>query len=184
MKKFMPWLLLAPLFIAHSLQAQSGIAPAASIKGDFALQNVHTGKYVRIKDANGANGTPIVAYSPVNWKCVTWALHPTAEGGYTLQNLFSGKTLQPLNGHASAGVALEEQPLRPSGSREGQEYELIAAGNDPAGHTTQYYIRLKGSELYLTPADPGGETNSAIILQALQKSDLQRWVLIGQHPTM
>jgi hypothetical protein len=31
-----------------------------------------------------------------------------AKGGYTLKNLFSGKTLQPLNGEAKAGVAMEE----------------------------------------------------------------------------
>jgi hypothetical protein len=142
------------------------------IKGDFALKNVHTGKYVRIKDANGANGTPIVAYSPVNWKCVTWNFQPAAKGGYTLKNLFSGKTLQPLNGEVKAGVAMEEQPL---GS---QLYEVIAAGKE------QYFIRLKGSELYLTPADPGGATNSSIVLQAKQDGDLQRWTLVEQHPTM
>lgn len=142
------------------------------IKGDFALKNVHTGKYVRIKDANGANGTPIVAYSPVNWKCVTWEFRAAEKGGYTLKNLFSGKTLQPLNGEAKAGVAMEEQPLA------GQLYEVVEAGKG------EYFIRVKGSELYLTPADPGGATNSSIVLQTKQEGDLQRWTLVEQHPTM
>ena len=157
-----------------SLAQLQGRTQTAPIKGDFALKNVHTGKYVRIKDANNANGTPIVAYSPVNWKCVTWEFQPS-KGGHILKNLFSGKTLQPLNGEAKAGVAMEEQPL---GSSKVQEYEVISAGKD------QYYVRLKGTELYLTPSDPGGATNSNIILQARQDGDLQRWTLVEQHPTM
>ena len=154
---------------------QRGKGQTTAIKGDFVLKNVHTGKYVRIKDANGANGTPIVAYSPVNWKCVTWEFKPSAEGGYTLKNLFSGKTLQPLNGEAKAGAIMEEQPLSKD---KNQEYEVIPAGEN------QYYVRLKGSELYLTPADPGGETNSSIVLQPKKEGDLQRWTLVEQHPTM
>jgi len=157
------------------LLGQRGSAQTAPIKGDFALKNVHTGMYVRIKDANGANGTPIVAYSPVNWKCVTWEFKPVEGGGYTLRNLFSGKTLQPLRGEARAGVALEEQPM---GTDKVQQYEVIAAGNN------QYYVRLKGSDLYLTPSDPGGETNSSIVLQTKKEGDLQRWTLVEQHPTM
>src|ERR1700761_7736633 len=60
------------LFLLAGLKS----SPQASIRGDFAMKNVHTGKYVRIKDANGANGTPIVAYSPENWKCMTWEFQP------------------------------------------------------------------------------------------------------------
>lgn len=152
-----------------------GVSAQEPIRGDFALKNVHTGKYVRIKDANGANGTPIVAYSPVNWKCVTWEFRPGTDGSYTLKNLFSGKTLQPLNGEAKAGVPMEEQPL---GKGKNQDYEVVAAGNG------QYYVRLKGAGLYLTPADPGGETNSGILLQPKRDGDLQRWTLVEQHPTM
>ncbi len=83
-------------------------AQQTPIHGDFALKNVHTGKYVRIKDANGANGTPIVAYSPEDWKCMTWEFQPSANGCYTLKNLLSGKTFQPLNGETKPGATLEE----------------------------------------------------------------------------
>src|ERR1700744_750205 len=145
------------------------------VQGDFALKNVHTGKYVRIKDANSADGTPIVAYSPVNWKCVTWEFKPAADGFYTLVNLFSGKTMQPLNGEAKAGVTMEEQPI---GKYRNQLYELIVAGDK------QYYVRLKDADLYLTPADANGETNSSIVLQPKKDGDLQCWTLVAQHPTM
>ncbi|MBS1660731.1 MAG: RICIN domain-containing protein [Bacteroidetes bacterium] len=157
-----------------SLAQTSGNAQS-SIKGDFALKNVHTGKYVRIKDANSSNGTPIVAYSPVNWKCVTWEFQPTPSGAHTLKNLFSGKTLQPLHGDPKPGASLEEQPI---GTTKAQEYEVIPAGKD------QYYVKLKGTDLYLTPSDPDGATNTNILLQPKQDGDLQRWTLIEQHPTM
>jgi hypothetical protein len=37
----------------------------AQIKGTYAIKNVETGIVLRIKDANTADGTPIVAYSPL-----------------------------------------------------------------------------------------------------------------------
>ncbi|HEY4108032.1 RICIN domain-containing protein [Puia sp.] len=150
-------------------------AQTPTINGDFALKNVHTGKYARIKDANSANGTPIVAYSPENWKCMTWEFQSAADGSHTLKNLFSGKTLQPLHGQAKAGAPMEEQPMH---REQYQQFELVAAGNN------QYLIRLKGTEFYLTPADPGGAVNSAIILQPMTNGDLQHWTLVEQHPTM
>lgn len=166
---------IVTLIIALSIQVPCLAQTTAVVNGDFALKNVHTGKYVRIRDANTSNGTPIVAYNPVNWKCVTWQFKPSANGGYTLKNLFSGKTLQPQNGDAKAGAAMEEQPIGTTGQ---QAYELITAGKDV------YWVRLKGTELYLTPADAGGATNSSIILQAKQDGDLQQWTLVEQHPTM
>ena len=162
------------LLLVSGLQLSAQTQPA-QLHGDFALKNVHTGKYVRIKDANGADGTPIVAYSPVNWKCVTWQFQPSAAGSYTLKNLLSGKTLQPLKGETKPGTALEEQPLD---AQKPQEYELVAAGRE------QYRIRLKGTDLFLTPSDPRGATNSSIVLQPEQTGDLQEWVLVEQHPTM
>jgi Ricin-type beta-trefoil lectin domain-like len=165
-------LLLFSVFCGFRLAAQG---QAAQVRGDFALKNVHTGKYVRIKDANGADGTPIVAYSPENWKCVTWQFAPSANGSYTLKNLLSGKTLQPLKGETKPGVSLEERPFDAS---KPQEYELVTVDKD------KYRIRLKGTDLFITPSDPGGGTNTAIILQPQQAGDLQEWVLIEQHPTM
>ena len=42
------------------------IAGAQTIHGTFAIKNVATGMVLRVKDANGANGTALVAYTPVN----------------------------------------------------------------------------------------------------------------------
>jgi Ricin-type beta-trefoil lectin domain-like len=165
-------LFLLPLIAAFRLSAQTQPIP---LRGDFALKNVHTGKYVRIKDANSADGTPIVAYSPENWKCMTWQFQRSPTGSYILKNLFSGKTLQPPKGETKPGTALEEQPLD---TQKSPEYELVATGKE------QYRVRLKGTNLFLTPSDPHGATNSLILLQPEQPGDLQEWVLIEQHPTM
>lgn len=57
------------------------------IKGTYAIKNVQTGMVLRIKDANSKDGTPIVAYDPVNWKCVTWDFKHVDGNTYQLKNL-------------------------------------------------------------------------------------------------
>lgn len=148
---------------------------AQNIKGTYAIQNVQTGMYLRIKDANSKDGTPIVAYSPVNWKCVTWDFQQQDGQTYALVNLFSRKTMQP-KGDAANGVSLEERPVAASSAS--QQYEFI-----PVEKGT-YMIRFKGTELYVTPADEQGAENTATILAPKRNSKLQYWTLHEQHPTM
>lgn len=148
---------------------------AQDIKGNYAIKNVQTGMLLRIKDANAKNGTPIVAYYPENWKCMTWNFKKTDANTYQLQNLFSNKTLQPISS-AAANVAFEEQPLV-AGAQQ-QQYEFIAVKKDT------YMIKLKGTELYVTPADAKGAVNSAIILAAKKGTPDQLWSIYEQAPTM
>lgn len=148
---------------------------AQNITGTYAIKNVKTGIFIRIKDANTKNGTPIVAYSPVNWKCVTWDFKKQEGNVYQLKNLFSGKTLQP-KGNVVQGVSLEEQPITDGNAT--QQYEFVAAGKD------RFFIKLKGTDLYLTPSDNDGEINAPIVLTAKTGGDLQQWTLQEQHPTM
>lgn len=84
---------------------------AQVIQGTYAIKNVQTGMLLRIKDADSRNGTPLVAYSPVNWKCVTWDFKHIEGETYQLRNLFTNKTFQPKNNLLSEGALLEEQPL-------------------------------------------------------------------------
>jgi hypothetical protein len=147
-----------------------------TIQGTYAIKNVQTGIVLRIKDANKTNGTPIVAYSPVNWKCVTWDFKNAGGQTYRLVNLFSGKTLQPQSEKTTAGTALEEQPLADKTTV--QQYEFI-----PVEKNT-YLIRLQGTELYITPSDDQGTINAGIILSKKQTGKLQYWSLHEQQPTM
>lgn len=151
------------------------VANAQDIKGNYAIKNVKTGMLLRIKDANKKNGTPIVAYYPENWKCMTWNFKKTETNTYQLQNLFSNKTLQPITA-AAADVAFEEQPLIDGDTK--QQYEFVPVKKDT------YLIKLKGTDLYLTPADLKGNVNSAIVLAAKRSTPEQQWLIYEQAPTM
>jgi len=43
---------------------------------------------------------------------------------------------------------------------------------------------LKATDLYLTPVDPEGGTNSAIVLAKKKDSPIQQWSIYLQNPTM
>lgn len=148
---------------------------AQDIKGNYAIKNVQTGMLLRVKDANSKNGTPLVAYYPENWKCMTWNFKKTGAGTYQLQNLLTNKTFQPVGAIAPL-VAFDEQPLIPGDDK--QQYEFIPVKKD------MYLIRLKGTGLYITPADGKGSANSAIILAAKRNTPDQLWSIYEQAPTM
>jgi Ricin-type beta-trefoil lectin domain-like len=145
------------------------------IQGTYAIKNVQTGMVLRIKDANSKDGTPIVAYSPVNWKCVTWDFKHVDGQTYQLKNLFSGKTLQPVKTNVEDGDALQEQPMDDGTI---QQYEFIPVEKNV------YLIKLAGADLYITPSDKEGTVNSQIILSKKNGTALQYWTIYEQHPTM
>ena len=142
------------------------------IKGTYAIKNVATGLLLRIKDANKKDGTPLVAYSPVNWKCMTWEFQQVEGQTYQLKNLFTGKTFQ-ANGTPAENVNLVQRPLVGS---EQQQYEFL-----PAGDST-FFIRLKGTGFYLTPSDTQGGVNSEIILAGKNNDKSQQWTIYRQDP--
>ena len=49
---------------------------------------------------------------------------------------------------------------------------------------TAYLIKLKGTDLYITPSDEEGKINSQIILAKKNGTKLQQWTINEQHPTM
>ncbi|MES2425371.1 MAG: RICIN domain-containing protein [Bacteroidota bacterium] len=150
-------------------------ASAQDIKGNYAIKNVKTGMLLRVKDAHSKNGTPLVAYYPENWKCMTWDFKKTDANTYQLRNLLTNKTFQPVAA-ANTDVAFDEQPLVPNDAK--QQYEFIPVKKDT------YLIKLKGTDLYITPADPKGEVNSAIVLAAKKGTPDQQWFIYEQAPTM
>jgi hypothetical protein len=152
------------------------ISHAQVISGTYAIKNVQTGMLLRIKDANKTNGTPLVAYSPVNWKCMTWDFQHVEGNTYQLKNLFTGKTFQAKNAATVEGIILEQQPL--IGSQGNQQYDFISTGKNI------YLIRAKGTDLYITPLDENGTTDSGIILAKKNGGKLQQWTIYEQKPTM
>nr|MDQ3073596.1 RICIN domain-containing protein [Bacteroidota bacterium] len=99
----------------------SAAAFSQVIKGTYAIKNVETGMLLRIKDANKKDGTPLVAYEPVNWKCMTWDFKHVDGQTYQLKNLFTGKTFQAKD--FTDGSSLEQQPF--SIATTSQEYEFV-----------------------------------------------------------
>jgi hypothetical protein len=150
-------------------------ASAQEIKGNYAIKNMQTGMLLRVKDAHSENGTPLVAYYPENWKCMTWNFKHVDGNTYELQNLLTGKTFQPKSS-ANAGIAFEEQPLNADGNNQIYEFERV--------DKDVFMIKLKGTDLYITPSDKKGAVNSAIVLAKKTESKDQYWNIYEQVPTM
>ena len=163
------YLLLTAIFLLFSVNIFAQI-----IKGTFAIKNVQTGMVLRIKDANNKNGTPLVAYEPVNWKCMTWDFKHIEGNTYQLKNLFTGKTFQAAD--SINGGVLEQEPLVVAQLNQQYDFELILKNI--------YLIKQKGSELYLTPVDKKGEVNTGIKLAKKDGTKLQQWTIYEQKPTM
>lgn len=163
------------VFVLAAFITLTVCAFAQDIKGNYAIKNVQTGMLLRVKDAHSKNGTPLVAYYPENWKCMTWNFKNTGANTYQLQNLLTRKTFQPVT-EIAANVAFEEQPLVDNDAK--QQYEFIKVKKDT------YLIKLKGSDLYVSPADEKGTVNSPIILAKKSNSNAQLWTIYEQAPTM
>jgi hypothetical protein len=162
------------LFVIVAILFCSFTSIAQKIQGTYAIKNVSTGMLLRVMDANKKNETPIVAYSPTNWKCMTWDFNQVEGNTYLLRNLFTNKTFQPQKGEVSEGIALEQQPI--DNSITTQQWEFISAANNT------YMIKLKGSDLYVTPSDKNGAVNSKIILSKKRSDKTQYWSVYEQHP--
>ena len=160
-------LLVAGIFFLSSFTA------AQTFSGTYAIQNTVTGKNLRPYDAGSHNGNRIVLYDHVEWKCMTWKFISMGDNTYQLKNLFTSKTFQPKEMPAKDGSTLEQQPISNTDS---QLWEFIGAPDN------SFYIRLKGTELYVTTSS--SQTNTNIILQKKQGNAMQLWRLVAQNPSM
>ena len=136
----------------------------------YAIQNIKTGKDIRVYNAGNDNGTKIILYSHNNWECLTWQLIELEDNTFLLKNLYTQKSFEPSSSLES-GVGLWQQTL--GGSRL-QYWEFIKQSDET------YLIRLKDTDLYLTITSD--ESDSDIILMPKQDSDSQLWRLIRQNP--
>jgi len=138
----------------------------------YAIQNVETGKCIRVHNAEIADEKRIVLYSHHNWLCITWQFIKLEGDVYLLKNLFTHKTFQPTS-TPEAGVTLWQQPL---GGTRLQYWEFIQQ------HDETYLIRLKDTDLYITITS--NINGSDLVLMPLQNTTQQQWVLIEQRPIM
>jgi Ricin-type beta-trefoil lectin domain. len=135
----------------------------------YAIQNVQTGKNIRVFNAVPGNETPMILYSNHNWECMTWELIQLEDGSYLLKNLYTEKTFQPSSSLKS-GVSLWQQPM---GGTSLQYWEFLKQSDNT------YLIRLKGTELYVTITSD--KNDSPIVLMPMQNSNSQLWKLVRQN---
>ncbi|MFT3995364.1 MAG: hypothetical protein QM660_13710 [Dysgonomonas sp.] len=136
----------------------------------YAIQNVSTGKDIRVKDVGVKDESEIILYTHNEWECLTWEFIQLENNTYLLKNLCTQKTFAPSSS-PKQGVDLWQQSL---GGSHLQYWEFIKQSNGTC------LIRLKDTELYLTATS--NEDNSPIILMSKQNSDKQLWKLIKQNP--
>ncbi len=125
------------------------------------------GRLLRVKDARSENGTPMVLYPKVAWKCMTWELQADGDG-FRLRNHFTRKTLGPTTKPSDAATPVVQKPLEkePSAS-EAWRFDPIA---DTDGLVRLVHIE---SGNVLEANDDGG-----IVLARPSDSPGQRWRLL------
>jgi len=147
----------------------SGYLKKKGMVNTYAIQNIKTGKDIRVHNAGIEDERRITLYTHHNWECITWQFIEVEDNTFLLKNLYSQKSFQPSKA-PQEGVTLWQQPL--GGSL--QFWEFIKQSDEA------YLIRLKGTELYVTIS--AEENHSDIILMPLKNLTDQQWKLIPQQP--
>ena len=86
------------------LRAQSDeprVEAPTELPASVQIRNVQYGLLLRPRDANNADGTPLVLYSAQPWKCMTWTVKPSENSGglvASLKNRFTSKTFAEAEG--------------------------------------------------------------------------------------
>lgn len=150
-------------------QADAGkLTPGKS----YQIRNKKYGDLLRPKDANSADGTPIVLYSPETWKCMTWKIHSSGESRFQLQNHFTSKTLAV---EADSGAAVKQVPFGNNAEqRPSWQFEKQSDGT--------YKISDPKTGKALSAMKDGSFSSVKVTVQAWQGSDEQKWELIETDP--
>ncbi len=153
---------------AGSLPAAAASPPPAS----FQVRNKKYGELLRPRDANNANGTPLVLYPAQPWKCMTWKFHPAGDSTFQLQNHFTSKTF----------AAVEAGQAQPSVSQ-------LPFAKEPAARPAWKFSKLGNGAYRITDAKSGkalaavkDDTGLRVVEQTWQDTDEQKWELLPIDP--
>lgn len=154
---------LTLVFVAATYADVAHPAAGDSFQIESALK---PGQLLRVKDARSENGTPIVLYPKVAWKCMTWQLEADGEG-FRLKNHFTNKTLGPATRPGDAPTPVVQKPLEKEPiASEAWRFEPIDG--------TEGLVRLVHVESgYVLEASESG-----IVLAKPSDSPGQRWRLL------
>ena len=158
--------------VAEDAPAKAKPDPEATT---YQIRNVKHQDLLRPRDANNANGTPIVLYSAQPWKCMTWRLQPAGEATFHLKNLFTAKTFCAATNTANASSVVTQVPLAKASSESpAWKFTQLTDGN--------YEITDTKSGQALTAVKEQGGYEVKIVVAPWQDSDEQKWHLEKMDP--
>jgi len=164
----MKYLILAIVLMAN----MTPLAPAADLPESttYQIRNVKYLELLRPRDANSANGTPIVLYPAQPWKCMTWRLQAAGESTVQLRNLFTSKTISAMADTNAPRRFVTQVPLpKGTGERPLWQFVKLADGN--------YKIIESKSDEALTASKDEGEDEVKVVVAPWQDRDEQKWIL-------
>jgi hypothetical protein len=157
--------LLLALAAMTQIPARGADAPEATT---YQIRNVKYQELLRPRDANNANGTPIVLYPAQPWKCMTWRLQPAGESVFHLKNLFTAKTFCASRDTNAPRTFVTQIPLaKDDGESPAWHFIKLDNGN--------FEITEGQSTRALTAIEESGSFR--IVLAPWKNADEQKWVL-------
>ena len=173
MKKLKLLLGALAIFSGHP----NAFAQAAPEATTYQIRNVKHQELLRPRDANSANGTPIVLYPAQPWKCMTWRLQPAGESVFLLKNLFTSKTISAgFDTHGSQSFVTQVPLAKAGGESPAWQFSKLPDGN--------YKITGNKSGKALTAVKTAGEDEAKIVVAPWQNSDEQKWILEKMDPKL
>ena len=146
----------------------------------YQIRNKKYQELLRPKDANNADGTRIVLYSPEPWKCMTWKVQPTTNEDCLLRNFFTHKTFSPEKADKVGADPVVQIPFaHQTKDVPVWQFTKLADGT--------YKITDAQSTNVLTAVPGADGYGEEIVVEPWRNLDEQKWELMKidpQHLTM
>ncbi len=146
----------------------------------YQIRNVKFGDLLRPRDANNADGTPIVLYPAQPWKCMTWRLNPedssaasgsTSNTVFRVKNLFTSKTFCADTNASAAQQRVTQLRFPKDKDAAVPGWRFVALGND------NYEIVDAKSGNVVTAIKDEGASEAHVVTAKWGNLDNQKWHL-------
>jgi Ricin-type beta-trefoil lectin domain-like len=171
--KLLKSLSVAVIVLCACVAALAADASGPAASKSYQIRNKKYGDLLRPRDANSANGTPLVLYPAEPWKCMTWKLSSAGESRFFLQNHFTSKTFSPKAGEEKQAAVAQVPFGKSEEERPAWQFTKLADGT--------YKITDAKTGNALTAVKPA-DSSARIVVQPWEDSDAQKWELIEIDP--
>lgn len=153
-KKLIASLLLLAIMTTSFSSLATITAEAASVSdGWYYIKNVHSGKYLEVKDGNGSNGSNIQQWTGNGHECQKWYVRNEGDYFYLFTGLDSTRTVDIENGSWNNGANAR---LWDFNGHNAQRYQLKSLGSSRYAIMTGATNFTKALEVYTWSQDDGG----------------------------